>query len=64
MGDHDVEMVDSPGLLPTVTSQAGRAEDDDVQEVQQGPEAAPPARRRGRPRKSQPAENPIVVEDD
>ena len=67
-GEGDVEMLDRPNL-PTASQVdgAGADADDDVQEVQPPTAAAdapaPTARRRGRPRKSQAVEDPIVVDD-
>ncbi|KAF7507085.1 hypothetical protein GJ744_010898 [Endocarpon pusillum] len=66
-GEGDIEMLDPPNL-PTVSQVDGAdGADDDVQEVQPPTTAvdqpAPTARRRGRPRKSQVVEDPIVVDD-
>lgn len=66
-GEGDIEMLDPPNLPTTSQVDGADAADDDVQEVQPpttvADEPAPPARRRGRPRKSRVVEDPIVVDD-
>ncbi|ERF70703.1 hypothetical protein EPUS_02569 [Endocarpon pusillum Z07020] len=66
-GEGDIEMLDPPNL-PTASQVDGAdTADDDAQEVQPPTTAAdqptPTPRRRGRPRKSQVVQDPIVVDD-